>query len=389
LDIHQGMTLREPGSVNAVLMGCCRAVPNDIFGDQVDRTPLSPTISVIIVNWNGRDALECCLRSLEADAFAAEATELIVVDNGSSDGSVELLERVFPSARVIRNAENVGFAPAVNQGIRNARGEYVALVNNDVVATGGWLEELKRALDADPCRWAAAAQMRYLHQPGRINSAGFLVDLAGRARDRNDGMPASAEPSEPIEVFGASGGAVLIRRSVIDEIGSFDEQYFAYLEDVDLAWRARRAGYTCIYVPAAVVLHEHSATSNRVKGLKTYLSVRNHVWTLAKNASPRQLVVAAPVLAVLWMWTILIAAFEQRDTAGIRGLWHGLREVPALRRRSHGPYLRLREFAMPRPFRYRLAARARREFAARTVEPEIQQLADAARIAITRMRASE
>lgn len=353
------------------------------------RTPLRPAISVIIVNWNGRDALERCLRSLEPVAFGGKGTELIVVDNGSSDGSVELLERAFPSARVIRNAENIGFAPAVNQGIRDARGEYVALVNNDVVATEGWLEELKRALDTDPRRWAAAAQMRYLHQPGRINSAGFLVDLAGRARDRNDGMPASNEPTEPIEVFGASGGAVLLRRNVIDEIGPFDERYFAYLEDVDLAWRARRAGYTCTYVPAAVVLHEHSATSNRVRGLKTYLSVRNHVWMLAKNASTPQLVVAAPVLAVLWTWTIILALVEQRDIAGIRGLWHGLREVPALRRRSHGPYLRLREFALPLPFRYRIAARARREYAARTVEPEIQQLADDARAGITRTQASE
>lgn len=346
----------------------------------MDGTPLPPAISVIIVNWNGRDALERCLRSLSPGAIGAGATELIVVDNGSSDGSVELLERVFPSARVIRNAENLGFAPAVNQGIRKARGEYLALVNNDVVATDGWLDELRRALDADPRRWAAAAQMRYLHQPGRINSAGFLVDLTGRARDRNDGMPASAEPSEPIEVFGASGGAVLIRRSVIDEIGPFDERYFAYLEDVDLAWRARRAGYTCTYVPAAIVLHEQSATSNRVKGLKTYLSVRNHVWTLAKNGSTRQLVVAAPVLAVLWTWTILVALLEQRDTAGIRGLWHGIREVPALRRRSRGPYLPLSAFAVPRPFRYRLAARAKRDHAARTVEPGIQRLSDDARL---------
>lgn len=335
---------------------------------------MTALVSVVVVNWNGRAALERGLPSIVGSLANVHGAELVVVDNGSVDGSAEVLERLAPAARLIRNDDNVGFSPAANQGIRATEGTYVALLNNDVVCHPDWLRLLVDALEADPRLGTAAAQLRYLHDPGRINSAGIIVDLIGRARDRRDGLPASAEPQRPVAVFGGSGGAVLYRRAMLDEVGLLDERYFAYLEDVDLAWRARRRGWGAVYVPGSIVLHEFSASSAQVQGLKNRLSNRNLVWTLVKNASATQLAVAIPAHVILLVWTVALA-IRARDSSALRGLWEGVRGAPAIARERTSPMLPLRAFAVPLPLRYRVAGRLRRSEARQTVEPEIRALA--------------
>jgi GT2 family glycosyltransferase len=318
--------------------------------------------SVVVLSWNGRELLERCLPPLvDSLQRCAGRWDLIVVDNGSTDGSVELLRSTWPAVRVIENPTNLGFSAAANQGIFTASGELVAFVNNDVVVTPSWLAELEGALAADPTLGSVAAQMRYLDQPRIINSAGIRVDLTGRAFDRRDGGAVEDEPARPEQVFGASAGAAVYRRSLLLELGGFDERFFAYLEDVDLAWRARRLGWGCAYIPTAVVLHEHSATSARIGGLKTYLSTRNHWWLVAKNASPNHLVIAAPLLLLLGLWTALTSLVEKRDSAGLRGLRDAARSLPTLvREPSPGRSLPVRSFDRPSFFDYRRRDRVMR-----------------------------
>lgn len=311
--------------------------------------------SVVVLSWNGRDLLERCLPPLiDSLQRCAGRWELIVIDNGSTDGSVELLRSTWPAVQVIENATNLGFSAAANQGIFAASGELVAFVNNDVVVTASWLAELVEALAADPALGSVAAQMRYLDQPNVINSAGIRVDLSGRAFDRRDGAPVEDELGHPERVFGASAGAAVYRRDLLLELGGFDERFFAYLEDVDLAWRARRLGWDCAYIPTAVVLHEHSATSARTEGLKTYLGTRNHWWLVAKNASLTHLLIAAPLLVMLGLWTALTSLVAKRDRAGLRGLRDAARSLPTMvRERSPGRPLPVRSFDRPSIFSYR------------------------------------
>ena len=309
-------------------------------------------VSVVIVNWNGRTALERALPSvLESLQRAGDNAELVVVDNGSDDGSVEYLDTVGTSCRIIANEENRGFSPAANQGIEATNGTYVALLNNDVVCDPDWLVRLVEVADADQGIGCAAAQLRYLDDPERINSAGIVVDLLGRPHDRHDGRSAGDEPASPVDVFGGSGGALLLRRSMLDEIGLLDERFFAYFEDVDLAWRARRAGWRSVYVPTAVVLHEHSATSGRIRGLKRYLSTRNHIWLVVKNASPLHLAIAVWLLVPHALWTV-VNDVVARDMSGTRGLLAAVRGVRYAVRRRHPPYLPVPSFSAPWTLRY-------------------------------------
>lgn len=327
-------------------------------------------VGIVVVSWNGRSALEQALPTIEDSARRVPGPcQLVLVDNGSTDDSVRYVRERHPAWELVLNGENVGFSAAANQGIRRTSGRFVALVNNDVVCDPLWLVELLDALDQYPRAGSAGANLRYLHNAELVNAAGIDVDVIGRPRDRHDGLPVSAQGDQPELVFGASGGAVLYRRGMLEHIGLLDERFFAYLEDVDLAWRAQRAGWRALHVPTSVVLHEHSATASRVRGLKSFLSSRNLVWVLAKNASPAQLAVAIPSHALLSVWTALLA-LRRRDASALRGLLAGIRGIRPFLRERHGGYLRLSAFTGPRLFGYRAADRQRTVVTRPHVEPD-------------------
>jgi GT2 family glycosyltransferase len=202
--------------------------------------------------------LQTCLEALESQTLRDR--EVIVVDNGSDDGSVSWLREMYPSVRVIENAQNRGFAAPVNQGIEASDSLYVAVLNNDTEPCPGWLAALVAAIESDDQVGMCASKMMFADRPTVINSTGISVDRVAIAWDRRGGEAEDGREVEPVEVFGACAGAALYRREMLQEIGLFDEDFFAYLEDVDLAWRARRLGWRCLYVPTARVLHRHSAT---------------------------------------------------------------------------------------------------------------------------------
>jgi len=248
--------------------------PNDVT---------SPNVSVVIVTWNGRHHLDACL-----DAVAAQQgvqVETIVVDNASTDGTVAHVRERHPSVRLVALPENRGFAGGNNAGAAEARAPLVAFLNNDTIVEPGWLQALMAGLD-DALGFAlATSRVVYMHDPRVIDSAGDGLLRSGGAFKRMHGCQ-SADADETREVFGVSGAACLMPRRVFDELGGFDEDFFASHEDVDLSYRARLLGYRVRYVPGAVVRHHGSATLGRLSARAIFYGQRNLEWVYLKN-SPR------------------------------------------------------------------------------------------------------
>jgi len=236
-------------------------------------------ISIIIVNYNGRHFLDACLSSLVVQTF--RDFEIIIVDNASMDGSTEYLNSRFPSVKVIENKQNRGFAGGVNDGIRVARGEYILTLNNDTIADPGLVEHLNAAMEHDDNVGMCAAKM--LYPDGRINSTAICISRSGAAWDRGRFEQDRGQYDRPEEVFGACAGAALYRKKMLDEIGLFDEDFFLFMEDVDLAFRARLAGWNCMYVPSARVIHVHGGTAGFNSGISIYYGNRNNFWYVVKD----------------------------------------------------------------------------------------------------------
>jgi GT2 family glycosyltransferase len=283
---------------------------------------MTTRVSVIILNWNGRHFLERCLESLEAQTF--QDFEIVLVDNGSEDGSVPFLKEHFPQVRILLNRENTGFAAANNQAIRATDSEFIATLNNDTEVEPNWLEELVRAIETDERVGACASKMLFADQPGMINSTGIALDRAGIAWDRCGGEQDDPNEKEVTEVFGACAGAALYRRAMLEEIGLFDEAFFAYLEDVDLAWRAQWADWKTLYVPTARVLHFHSGTGGEGSYFKNWHLGRNKVWVIAKNYPWPQMLWYLPIILIYDLASIPYTLIWRGDWGPVLGRLRGL-----------------------------------------------------------------
>ncbi len=236
-------------------------------------------ISVIIPNWNGAHLLPTCLDALRQQTF--RDFETVVVDNGSTDGSRELLAHNYPEVCIIPLATNRGFAPAVNEGIRAAHGQTIVLLNNDTEADAHWLEELARAVEENPKAGMVACKLRLFDRRDHLHSAGDFYRIDGIPGNRGVWELDRGQYDDAQGVFGPCGGAAAYRKTMLDEIGLLDEALGSYCEDVDLNWRARLAGYTCAYAPRAIVYHKISATGGGP--LASYFVGRNFIFVLAKD----------------------------------------------------------------------------------------------------------
>jgi GT2 family glycosyltransferase len=245
---------------------------------------------VIIVNYNCGDALKRCLRSLLNNG--CPDYELIVVDSASTDGSAKDVERGFPGVRLIRSATNLGFGQCANLGAQVATGAFLAFLNPDTVVAPGWLEALIAPLEADSRFGQTTAQILLLDDPKRINACGNDIHYTGLTLCRGTGMDC-ATLADPVEVDAVSGAAFAMRRDLFKVLGGFDGTFFLYMEDTDLSWRARLAGYRCLYVPASVVYHEYSL---RFGPKKTFYQERNRYVMLLKALRWPTLIVLLPAL---------------------------------------------------------------------------------------------
>jgi hypothetical protein len=285
---------------------------------------MSPQVVVVIANWNGCHLLADCWRALELQSFSD--FETVIVDNGSSDGSVDWLQANAPTAAVIRNEFNRGFAAANNQGIRASTAPLIVTLNNDARPHPDWLQALVQAAEQAKEFGMFASKILLQDSIGQFDSAGIEVDRAGIAWNRLWKQSHLADANQPIEVFGPSAAAALYRRSMLDQIGLFDEDLFAYYEDVDLAWRAHWAGWRCQYVPQAVVEHAHSATSGLHSPFKSYYLGRNKWRVIAKNYPFEQLRRYVPIMALLDLVALCGSAWQSRSLDALRGRWVARRE---------------------------------------------------------------
>lgn len=244
------------------------------------------SVAVVIPTWNGAEMIPACLSALRHQT--RPPNQVITVDNGSMDDSADLLAESFPEVEVVRFDRNRGFAAAVNAGIRACDCEFIALLNNDAEPEPGWLKALVGAAEGERVGMVAS-KIVDAGDPLRIDGIGLEVDAEGNPHQIGRGESDGGEFDEPREVFGPIGAAALYRRELFDDVGLFDEDFISYLEDVDLAWRARRAGWRCMYAPGAVVRHARTSTARRIPRRIRYLIWRNFVWLVVKNAEPAAL----------------------------------------------------------------------------------------------------
>jgi len=238
-----------------------------------------PVVSVVVPNWNGAHHLPTCLDSLRRQTF--RPFEVIVVDNGSTDQSLGLLAREYAEVQVLALGENRGFTGACNAGIRQAQGEFVALLNNDTEADRRWLTEVVAAFRRHPQAGLVASKMLLFDRRDVLHTAGDIYRLDGVPGNRGVWQPDVGQYDHEEPVFSACGGSAAYRRTLLDQAGLLDEDFFYSCEDVDLAWRAQLAGWECIYAPTAVVYHKLSATGGGVTA--SFHDGRNAIYILAKD----------------------------------------------------------------------------------------------------------
>ena len=277
-----------------------------------------PLLSVIIPNWNGAHHLPICLEALREQTYPR--IEIIVVDNASTDESQDLLRTCYPEVHMLVLERNLGLTGAMNRGLQQASGELIASLNNDTQVTPTWAAQLVRALQRHPEAGMAASKILLFDRRDVLHSAGDMCGIDGIPFNRGVWQRDDGQFDREEYVWGACGGAALYRRTMLEDIGFFDEELFMYCEDVDLNWRAQLAGYRCIFVPQAVVYHKLSATGGGK--IASYFTGRNTIWVLAKNYP-----------GTLWQrhWRKVVRAQWHIAGAALRA-WRG----EAARARVHG-----------------------------------------------------
>lgn len=292
-------------------------------------------ITVVIPNYNGIKYLKDCLDSLHAQVPRTPEYEVLVVDNGSEDGSPEEIQRDYPGVKLIRLKKNTGFCHAVNVGIKESGSPYIILLNNDTKVKPRFIKSLYDAIVRDEKIFSAGAKMLMWDRPDLIDDAGDNYNALGWAYARGKGKPETAY-NRQTRVFSACAGAAIYRRSILEEIGLFDELHFAYLEDLDLGYRARIHGYYNVYAPRAEVLHYGSAsTGSRYNPRKTELASANNVYLVWKNMPLLQLIWNLPLLAAGFFVKWLFFCRKGMGTIYLKGLVKGIRRCGSVQARSH------------------------------------------------------
>ncbi len=294
-------------------------------------------ITIVIPNYNGMKYLPECLASLEKQNMSGPKFKVLIVDNGSTDGSVQFLKEAAQYQLEIENIflkENTGFCHAVNVGIKAAESSYVILLNNDTKVYEDFVKGLYEVICQDDRIFSVSAKMLMWDKPELLDDAGDRYCVLGWAYSRGKGKSA-VEYSTSVEVFSACGGAAIYRKSVFEEIGYFDELHFAYLEDVDIGYRAQIYGYRNCYAPDAMVLHYGSAsTGSRYNERKTELASANSVYLIGKNMPLLQWIWNLPFLLVGFFLKFLFFCKKEMGILYLRGLWMGMKRCVSKEGRS-------------------------------------------------------
>lgn len=320
----------------------------------------TPEVSIIITTWNSESVIPRCLDSLVQQTF--RDFEVIVVDNGSMDGSLVGLESRWPglTLRVERLEENRGFAAANNIGARLARGQWLALLNSDAFPAPDWLEKLLLAAQNHPEFSFFASRQLQANTPHLLDGAGDALHISGLAWRRYAGFPAAQYGLETEEVFSPCAAAALYSRQAFLQVGGFDEDFFSYHEDVDLGFRLRLHGFRCLYVPDAVVQHIGSATLGAQSDFALYYWQRNFIWSFIKNIPSALLWKALPAhLMANFIYQVNYTLrgrgriLLKAKSDALRGFSPSLqkrREIQRNRKISHAELLRIMEHGWLQPY---------------------------------------
>jgi GT2 family glycosyltransferase len=271
-------------------------------------------VTVVVVNWNGRDHLETCLGSLLAQELAG--VEVILVDNGSIDGSVDFVrERFGNRVRIITHDSNLGYSRGLNDGIRAARGRYVMALNNDTEMAPGCLAALVETADRHPNVGSLATKILSYSNRLVFDNVGHVLYPDGLSRGRGRLEIDRGQYDVEEEILLPSGCAALLRRAMLADVGLFDDDLFAYCDDTDLGLRARLAGWRCRYVPGAVIYHKYSAATAAYSPLKAFLVERNRAWVAVK-CLPASLLIVSPIFTFLRLVAQAWGAVRGEGAAG-------------------------------------------------------------------------
>ncbi|MHB8531693.1 MAG: glycosyltransferase family 2 protein [Solirubrobacteraceae bacterium] len=285
-------------------------------------------LTVVLLNYDGRALLQAALASLQQQV--CEPFHTLVIDNGSSDDSLQFMAEHHSGIAVLALERNIGVTAALNRGLERTATDYVALFNNDIELEPGCLAELLAALDAHPEAGSAAPKMLDFADRCVLDGAGDLISWRGGGQRRGHGQLDDGRYDTPEEVFGPCGGAAVLRRSAVERVGGFEEAYFAYYEDIDWAFRAQLAGFRSRYVPSAVVYHHGSATLGRgFNDFNGYHLWRNPVWLVCRCYPGATIARHAPDLILGQLGNLYRAARERRLRVWMRALRDAVRGLPA------------------------------------------------------------
>lgn len=278
--------------------------------------------TVVIPNYNGIRYIRTCLDALKQQDTSEYS--ILVVDNGSKDGSMELIRDEYPEIQLISLPENLGFSAAVNRGIKAAKTPYVILLNNDTEVEPSFVRKLIEGIQGERNIFSGSAKLLRYDDRTRIDDAGNLYCALGWAYAIGKNRP-DHDYDRPRQIFSACAGAAIYRRSIFEKIGYFDERHFAYLEDIDIGYRARIAGYANVYLPEARVYHMGSATSgSRYNPWKVTLSARNGIYLNYKNMPLPQLILNAPLLVAGILIKQLFFIRKKMGKAYFKGILQGI-----------------------------------------------------------------
>lgn len=299
-----------------------------------------PTTKIVILNWNGEAHLSRFLPSVVESVSALPEVGVVVADNGSTDGSLALLERDFPSVEVVRLDRNYGFAEGYNRALKQIEADYVVLLNSDVETPKGWVEPLVRCLDENSEVAACAPKLRYSEERENFEYAGAsggYIDFLGypfcRGRILRHIEQDRGQYNDERDLFWVSGAAYCCRKELFDRMGGFDGDYFAHMEEIDLSWRLQLAGWSVRIVPESVVYHYGGGTLKTDSPRKIFLNHRNNLAMLLKCASPLQclaVILLRPGLDCLAALTYLVQGHSANFAAVFRAWWEVLGWYPAL-----------------------------------------------------------
>ena len=282
---------------------------------------MNQEVSIIIVNWNGKHYLDTCLSSILNQTY--KNFEIIMVDNASTDGSVEYVQEKYPSVKIIQTKENLGFAKGCNVGMRASNADYIVTLSNDTRVEQKWLEELVKVAETDEKIGICGSKLILMDTPTIYNSAGFFIILNALIYDR--------APSKKVgryekleQVDGVCAASALYRKKMLDEIGLFDERFFFGHDDIDLSWRAKHAGWKAMYVPTSVCYHKMLGS---VKGKKLHEQFHvDAVWVISKNSNLLGLAGIASLLLAQMVKAIVWKFFgKDRD---YKPFWNALKAIP-------------------------------------------------------------